>query len=70
MIIRSSHRRRSVKKVLLENSQENTCARGLKLYLKRDWHRCCRVNFAKFLRKPFLQDKSGRPLLDCDIDIL
>ena len=59
MIYRSSHRRCSIKKVLLEisqNSQENTCARV--------WHRCFPVNFAKFLRAPFLQNTSGRVLLD------
>ena len=35
---------------------------------KRLWHRCFPVNFAKFLRTPFLQSTSGRlilELLDC-----
>ena len=65
---RSSHRRCSVKKVLLEisqNSQGSTCARDssatlLKkrlwpatLFKKRLWHRCSPVNFAKFLRTLF-----------------
>ena len=27
------------------------------------WHRCSRVNFAKFSRTPFLQNTSGRLLL-------
>ena len=27
---------------------------------KRPWHRCFPVNFAKFLRTPFLQNTSGR----------
>ena len=30
---------------------------------KRLWHRCFPVNFAKFLRTPFLQNTSGRLLL-------
>ena len=58
----------SVKKVVLEipqNSQKNTCARasnkvaGLRpatLLKKRLWHSCFPVNFAKFLRTPFLQE--------------
>ena len=38
---------------------------GLQLYLKkRLWHRCFHVNFAKFLRTPFLQDTSGRLFLN------
>ena len=55
----------SVKKVFLEisqNSQENTCARVsflITLLKKRLWHRCFPVNFAKFLRTPFLQNTSG-----------
>ena len=69
---RSSHQRCSVKKVFLEilqNSQENTCARdsfwiklqawGLKKSL---WHRCFPVNFANCLKAPFLQNTSGRLL--------
>ena len=34
------------------------------LLKKRLWHRCFPLNFAKFLRTPFLQDTSGRLLLD------
>ena len=48
----------SVKKVFLEvsqNSQENTCARD-SLLTKRPWHRCFTVNFAKFLKTPFLTE--------------
>ena len=30
---------------------------------KRVWHRCFPVNFAKFLRTPFLQNTSGRLIL-------
>ena len=31
---------------------------------KRLWHRCFPVNFAKFLRTPFLQSTSGQLLLN------
>ena len=64
-------RKCSVKKMFLEisqNSQENTSAKvsfltklqalGLRratLLKKRLWHRCFPVNFAKFLRTPFLK---------------
>ena len=39
---------------------------GLKqgLSRKRPWRRCFPVNFGKFLRTPFLQNTSGRLLLD------
>ena len=60
----------SVKKVFLEisqNSQENTCARvsfliklqaALATLLKNSlWHRCFSVNFAKFVRAPFLTEQ-------------
>ena len=46
-----------VKKVFLEisqNSQENTQAAPATLLKKRIWHRCFPVDFAKFLRTPFL----------------
>ena len=43
---------------ILQNSQENTCAR-----VKRLWHRCFPVNFAKFVRTPFSQNTYGRLLL-------
>ena len=42
---------------ILQNSQENTCAR-VSFLIKLQWHRCFPVNFAKFLRT-FLQDTSG-----------
>ena len=67
--IEAGARRRSVKKVFLEisqNSLENTCHRASfliklqTLFKKRLWHRCFPVNFAKFLRTPFLQNTSGR----------
>ena len=34
------------------------------LLKKRLWHRCFPVKFAKFLRAPFLQNASGRLLLE------
>ena len=43
-----------------QNSQENICARASFLI---KLNRCFRVNFAKFLRIPFLQNTSGRLLL-------
>ena len=51
----------SVKKVFLEisqNSQDNACARlrPATLLKKTLWHRCFPVNFAKFLRTPFLKE--------------
>ena len=58
----------SVKKVFLEisqNSEESTCTRVsflIKLLawpatlLKRIWHKCFPVNFAKFLRTPFFTE--------------
>ena len=68
---RSSHQRCSVKKVLLEisqNLQENTCAgvsflmnRPTTLIKKRLWHRFLPVNFAKFLKTPFYR----KPLDNC-----
>ena len=39
------------------------CARPATLLKKSLWHRCFPVNFAKFLRTPFLQNTSGRLLL-------
>ena len=74
---RSSHRRCSLKKVIVRNFANftgNTCARvffnkvtGLTpatLFKKRHWHRCFPVNFSKFLRTPFLQKTSGELLLN------
>ena len=72
---RSSYRRCSIRKVFLEisqNSRESTCARVsflinfikfIKVIKKRLWHICFPVNFAKFLRTPFLQNTYGRLLL-------
>ena len=59
---------RSVKKVFLkisQNSQENTRPQPATLLKKSLWYNCFPVNFAKFLRTPFLQNTSGdcfRPL--------
>ena len=36
------------------------------LLKKRLWHRCFPVNFVKFLRTPFLQNTSGRLLLQIE----
>ena len=77
--VRSSHQRCSVRKGVLKNFAKFTgkhlCkslffneVAGLRpatLLKKRLWHRCFPVNFAKFLRTPFLQNTSGRPLLMC-----
>ena len=55
-LCRSSHRRCSVKRMflkILQNSQENTCAR-VSFLIKRLWYRCFPVNFAKFSRTPIL----------------
>ena len=62
------------KKVSLEisqNSQKNTCARvsfliKLQAFLLKKglWHRCFFVNSVKFLGAPFLQNTSGRLLLN------
>ena len=50
-----------MKKVFLEFTG-NTCAPGLQIYLKkRPWHMCFQVNFAKFLRTPFLIER--KPLV-------
>ena len=39
------------------------CHQACNLFKKRPWHRCFSVNFVKFLRTPFLQNTSGRLLL-------
>ena len=66
----SSHRRCSVRKDVLGNFAKFTgkqLRQSLffnKVFLlkKRLWHSCFPVNFAKFLRAPFLQNTSGRLL--------
>ena len=80
---RSSHRKCSVKKVVLRNFAKFTgkhlCQRlfliklqvlGLRpatLLKKSLWYRCFPINFAKFLKTPFLQNTSGRLLLSFKI---
>ena len=74
---RSSHPRCSVRKGVLRNfvkfTRKHLChsiffnkvpgLRPATLLKNRLWHRCFPVNFAKFLRTPFLQNTSGRLLL-------
>ena len=58
----------SVKKVFLEilqNSQENTCARVS--FLIRLWHRRFPINFVKFLRKSFYIEHLWWLLLILDV---
>ena len=50
-----------------QNPQENTCARVWDLqhlFKKRLWLRCFHVNFVKFFTTPFMQNISGRMLLN------
>ena len=73
---RSSHRRFFAKKGVLRKFAKftrNTCLESLFKYRcrpipatllkKRLWNKCFPVNFAKFLRTPFLQNTSRRLLL-------
>ena len=76
-ITRSNHQKCSIKKGVIRNfvkfTGKHLCqsiffnkVAGLRyatLLKKRLWHMCFLVNFAKFLRTPFLQDKTGRLLL-------
>ena len=41
--------------------------RSVALLRKRFWQRCFPVNFAKFLRKPFLKNTSGQLLLSIQL---
>ena len=75
--LRSIHRRCSVRKGVLGNfarfTGKHLCqsvflnqVAGLRPAIslkKRLWHRCFPMNFAKFLKTPFLQNTSGRLLL-------
>ena len=61
---RSSHQRCSVVKGSLRNFVKFTELRPATLLQKRLWHMCFAVNFAKFLVTPFLQNTSGRLLLN------
>ena len=52
---------------LTNKGSHQRCSAGLgpaTLLKKRLWHRCFPVNFAKFLRTPFLQNTSSRLLLN------
>ena len=63
---KSSHRKCSGKKDVLRNFSKFTGKhlhrQGFFLLKKRLWYRCFPVNFAKFLRTPFLQNISERLL--------
>ena len=48
-----------IPKLRLDSWCGNTGLRPATLLKKRLWHRCFPVNFAKFLRTPFLQNTSG-----------
>ena len=63
---RSSHRRCSRKRVVFRNFAKFTGKHLMSATLlkKRLWHRCFPVNFAKFLRIPFLQKTYWRLLLN------
>ena len=75
--LRSSHRRCSVRKVVLRNfanfTGKHLCQslffnkiadlRPATLFRKRLWHRCFPVNFVKFLRTPFYRISLG----DCSM---
>ena len=52
-----------LKSVSLKISQNSKSFRLGTLWKKRLRHRCCPVNFVKFLRTPFLQNISGQLLL-------
>ena len=65
-IIRSNHRRYSIKNVFLKiskNSYENTCARVSLLTLLKKRLSYFPLNFAKFWKTTFLQNTSGRLLI-------
>ena len=70
IIIKITHRTNCpevfCKKVVLRKiakfTAKHLCLRPATLLKKRLWHRCFPVNFAKFLRLPFLQN-SSKPLL-------
>ena len=81
LIYRSSHWRCSVKKMFLEilqNSQENICARvsfliklqACNFIKKQALVQVFPVNFAKFLRTPFLQNTSWRVLLKLCLSVV
>ena len=59
---RKIHRKTLVLEFLFFNKVAGL--RDKTLLKKRLWHRCFPVNFAKFLRTPFLQNTSRRLFLD------
>ena len=66
--LRSSHSRCFVRKGVLRNfARKHLCRVSFSinyfLLKRRLWHRCFLVNFAKFLRTPFLQNASRKLLL-------
>ena len=61
----SNHRRCSVRKGVLRNFVKFTGNYLCSLIKKKLWRKCVPVNFAKFLRTPFLQNTSRRQLLSC-----
>ena len=77
-MLRNNHQRCSVRKGVLKNFEKFTgkhlcqslhfnkieALRSATLLKKRLWHSCFPVNFPKFLRTPFLQNISGRLLLN------
>ena len=67
-IFRSSHQRSSMKKYALRNFTKFTgkqlCQSLCFIKVAGLWDSCFPVNFKKFLRTPFLQNTSGRLLLD------
>ena len=77
LIFRSSRSevfcRKRVSLEIAQSSQGNTCSRvsfliklqACALLKQRLWHRCFPVNFAKFLRTPFLTEYFRWPLLFC-----
>ena len=57
----------SLKKVFFkipQNSHESGLFFNCNFIKKEIWHRCFPVNFVKFLRTPFLENNSGRLLLN------
>ena len=55
------------KSISQDSGKTLACLRPATLLKKRLWHRCFPVNLAKFLRTPFLQNTSGRLLLQKSI---
>ena len=49
-----------MRKSVLKNFEKSKGLRSATLLKKRLWNRCFPLNFAKFLRTPFVQNTSGR----------